>query len=104
MAGALSLNAALLGLSRVYGLLQWRATGCRPDPQNICATKCWSRGSAKPASFARLLVETDRLLRERLLKNPDIKADLAEARNQILEQVQSRSANRPAGIPACLAN
>ncbi|MGD0259674.1 MAG: ABC transporter permease subunit [Verrucomicrobiota bacterium] len=91
--GLLSLNAALLTLSgaSVYGLLQWRATRLPADQQKILRNEVLvSRGSAKPPGFDKeIQQETDRLLRERLLKNPDIKADLAEARNQILEQVKA---------------
>jgi hypothetical protein len=101
--GIMSLNAALLGLSgaSVYGLLQWRATRLPADQQKILRNEVLvSRGSAKPASFDKeIREETDRLLRERLQKNPDIKADLAEVRKQLLEQVKAEYQIVPPGYP-----
>jgi hypothetical protein len=91
--GILSLNAALLTLSGacVYGLLQWRATRLPADQQKILRNEVLvARGSAKPASLDKeIQAETDRLLRERLQKNPGLKADIAEARRQILEQIKA---------------
>jgi hypothetical protein len=99
--GLLSLNAALLTLSgaSVYGLLQWRATRLPADQQKILRNEVLvSRGSAKPANFDKeIQQETDRLLRERLQKNPDIRANVPEARKQILEQVQAEYQVVPPG-------
>src|SRR5512136_336622 len=91
--GIMSLNAALLALSgaSVYALLQWRATRLPADQQTILRKEVLvARGSAKPASVDQeVQTETDRLLRERLQKNPDLKADLVEARKQVLEMVKA---------------
>jgi hypothetical protein len=91
--GIMSLNAALLGLSgaSVYGLLQWRATRLPAAEQKILREEVLvARGSAKPASFDKeIQAETDRVLRERLQKNPDIKANIGDARKQILEEVKA---------------
>ena len=99
--GIMSLNAALLTLSgaSVYGLLQWRATRLPAAQQKILRDEVLvARGSAKPASFNKeIQEETDRLLRERLQKNPDTKADIAEARKQILEQVKAEYQIVPPG-------
>jgi hypothetical protein len=99
--GIMSLNAALLTLSgaSVYGLLQWRATRLPADQQKILRNEVLvSRGSVKPASLDKeIQAETDRLLRERLQKNPDLKADIVEARKQILEQVRAEYQVVPSG-------
>jgi hypothetical protein len=99
--GIMSLNAALLTLSgaSVYGLLQWRATRLPADQQKILRNEVLvSRGSVKPASFDKdIQAETDRLLRERLQKNPDSRADIPEARKQILEQVKAEYQIVPPG-------
>jgi hypothetical protein len=91
--GIMSLNAALLTLSgaSVYGLLQWRATRLPADQQKILRNEVLvARGSAKPASLDKeIQAETDRLLRERLQKNPGLKADIIEVRRQILEQIKA---------------
>ena len=91
--GIVSLNAVLLTLSgaSVFGLMEWRATRLPADQQKILRNEVLvARGSAKPASMDKEIeAETDRLLRERLQKNPDIKANIAEARKQILEQVKA---------------
>ena len=73
--------------------------GCRPTEQKILRNEVLvARGSAKPASFDKeIQAETDRLLRERLQKNPDIKANIAEARKQILEQVKAEYQVVPPG-------
>ena len=102
--GIMSLNAALLTLSgaSVYGLLQWRATRLPADQQKILRSEVLvARGSAKPASLDKEIeAETDRLLRERMQKNPDIKANIAEARKQILEQVKAEYQVVPPGMGA----
>jgi hypothetical protein len=91
--GIMSLNAALLTLSgtSVYALLQWRATRLPADQQKILRNEVLvARGSAKVASLDKeIQVETDRVLRERLQKNPGLKADIVEVRKQILEQIKA---------------
>jgi len=99
--GIMSLNVALLTLSgaSVYGLLQWRATRLPADQQKILRNEVLvARGSAKPANLDKEIeAETDRLLRERMQKNPDVKANVAEARKQILEQVKAEYQVVPPG-------
>jgi hypothetical protein len=99
--GIMSLNAALLALSgaSVYGLLQWRATRLAADQQMILRNEVLvSRGSVKPPSFDKdIQAEADRVLRESLQKNPDIKANIAEARKQIVEQVKAEYQVVPPG-------
>jgi hypothetical protein len=99
--GILSLNAALLTLSggSVYGLMQWRATRLPADEQEILRSEVLvARGSVKPPSLDKEIeAETDRLLRERLQKNPDLKANVAEARKQIREQVKAQYQVVPPG-------
>lgn len=99
--GIMSLNAALLTLSgaSVYGLLQWRATRLPADQQKILRDEVLvARGSAKVASLDKeIQAETDRLLRERLQKNPGLKADIAEVRRQILEQIKAEYQIVPPG-------
>ena len=83
----------------VYGLLQWRATRLPADQQKILRNEVLvARGSAKAASLDKeIQAETDRLLRERLQKNPDLKADIAEVRKQILEQIKAEYQIVPPG-------
>ncbi len=99
--GIMSLNAALLALSgaSIYTLLQWRATRLPADQQTILRKEVLvARGSAKPANLDQeIQTETDRLLRERLKKNPDLKADLDEARKQVLELVKAEFQIVPPG-------
>ena len=99
--GIMTLNAVLLTLSgaSVYGLLQWRATRLPADQQRILRDEVLvARGSAKPANFDKeIQAETDRLLRERLQKNPDTRADIADARRKILEQVKTEYQEVPIG-------
>jgi hypothetical protein len=99
--GIMSLNAALLALSgaSVYGLLQWRATRLPADQQKILRDEVLvARGSVKPENLDKeIQEETDRLLRERLQKNPDSRADIAEARKQILEQIKAEYQVVPPG-------
>src|SRR5262245_15404425 len=72
--GLMSLNAVLLALSggSVYALLQWRATKLPPDQQAILRNEILvARGSARQKSIdADLRAEADRLMQERLEKNP----------------------------------
>ena len=99
--GIMSLNAALLTLSgaSVYGLLQWRATRLPADQQKILRDEVLvARGSAKPGSLEKeIQAETDRLLRERVQKNPGLKADIVEVRRQILEQIKAEYQIVPPG-------
>ena len=99
--GIMSLNAALLTLAggSVYGLLQWRATRLPADQQTILRNEVLvSRGSAKPPDVDKeIQAETDRLLRDRLQKNPDTRANIPEARKQILEQVKAELQVVPPG-------
>jgi hypothetical protein len=99
--GIMSLNAALLTLSgaSVYGLLQWRATRLPADQQKILRDEVLvARGSAKPASLDKEIQEaTDRLLGERLQRNPDTRANIPEARRQILEQIKAEYQVVPPG-------
>jgi hypothetical protein len=99
--GIMSLNAVLLSLSgaSVYGLLQWRATRLPADQQKVLRSEVLvARGSVKPASFDREIQElTDQVLRDRLQKNPDLKADVGEARKQILEQIKAEYQIVPPG-------
>ncbi len=99
--GIMSLNAALLALSgaSVYGLLQWRATRLPAAEQKILRSEVLvARGSAKPADFDKeIQAETDRVLRERLEKNPGIQANIADARKQILEEVKAEYQVVPPG-------
>src|ERR1022692_3774174 len=99
--GIVSLNAALLALSgaSVYGLLQWRATRLPADQQKILRNEVLvSRGSAKPPTFDKeVQEETDQVLRERVQKNPDLRANIPEARKQILEQVKAGYQVVPSG-------
>jgi hypothetical protein len=99
--GIMSLNAALLALSgaSVYGLLQWRATRLPAAEQKILRDEVLvARGSVKPATFDKeIQAETDQVLRERLQKNPGIKANIADARKQILEEVKAEYQVVPVG-------
>src|SRR5262245_13449303 len=91
--GIMMLNASLLALSggSVYGLLLWRATRLPPDQQEILRKEVLvARGSAKERSLDHDIEEaTDRLFRQRLAANPNLKADHAEVRKQIHEQVKA---------------
>jgi hypothetical protein len=99
--GIMSLNAALLTLSgaSVYGLLQWRATRLPADQQTVLRNEVLvARGSIKPANYEKeIQADTDRLLRERLQKNPDTGANISETRRQILEQVKAEYQIVPSG-------
>jgi len=99
--GIVSLDAVLLGLSGacVFGLLQWRATKLPADQQRILRNEVLvSRGAVHPASkLKEINEETDRRLRERLAANPDLQANLAQARRQIFETVKADYQIVPAG-------
>src|ERR1039457_2636629 len=100
--GIMTLNAALLALSggSVYALLQWRATRLPADQQTILRNEVLvSRGSAKPPDVDKeIQAETDLLLRDRLQKNPHTRANIPEARKQILEQVKAELQVVPPGF------
>jgi hypothetical protein len=91
--GIMSLNAALLVLSggSVYALMQWRATRLPASEQTILRNEVLvARGSVKPRSYDQDIdAETDRKLKERLEKNPGLRADIAEARKQIRESIKA---------------
>jgi hypothetical protein len=99
--GILALNAALLTLSgaSVYGLLQWRATRLPAEQRKILRDEVLvARGSVKPATFDKeIQAETDQMLRESLQKNPNTRANIPEARKQILEQIKARFQITPPG-------
>jgi hypothetical protein len=88
--GIMLLNAALLLIAggAVYGLLLWRSTRLSEDQQKILHNEVLvARGSAKPPSLDKQIeAETDRVLAERLQKEPVGQADLKEVRKQIREQ------------------
>ena len=92
--GIMSLNAALLAISgaSVYGLLQWRATKLPAAEQKILRNEVLvARGFGEGKSpDAEIDKETERILQERLQKNPELtRADLTEVRKQIVEQVKA---------------
>ena len=99
--GIVTLNAALLALSGacVYGLLQWRATRLPAEQQKVLRDEVLvARGSARPGSFNREIeAETERLLLERLKKNPVGKADLKEVRRQLHEWARAEYEIVPPG-------
>ncbi len=99
--GIMALNAALLALSgaSVYGLLQWRASRLPPDQQKILRREVLvARGSARPRNLDKEIeADTDRLLKERLQKNPGIKADMDEVRRQLREGIKAEHQLVPPG-------
>jgi hypothetical protein len=99
--GIMTLNAALLALSGacVYALLQWRATRLPGDEQKTLREEVLvARGSAKPPNLDKKIEEeTDRVLRQRIEKNPGIRANLAEVRKQINEGVKAEYQLLPPG-------
>jgi hypothetical protein len=101
--GIMSLNAALLALSggSVYALLQWRATRLPATEQTILRNEVLvARGSVKPESYDKAIdAETDQKLKERIEKNPGLKADLAEVRKQIRESIKAEFQIVPPGWP-----
>ncbi|NGO38009.1 hypothetical protein G4L39_01170 [Limisphaera ngatamarikiensis] len=84
----------------VYGLLLYRAHQLPADQrQTLFKEVLVARGSARPPDFREeIQAETDRRLRERLARLPDLKADLAEARRQIEEQVKAEYQVVPPGF------
>jgi hypothetical protein len=99
--GIMSLNAALLALAggSVYGLLLWRANRLPPGQQQILRNEVLvARGSVKQPDVTKEIDdETDKLLKERLAKNPVTAADLKEVRKQIREQVKAEFEVVPPG-------
>jgi hypothetical protein len=99
--GLVSLDAALLAIAgvSVFFLMQWRATRLPPAQQQVLRNEVLvARGSARPPNVDREIdTETDRLLRERLEKNPVSRADLSEVRRQIREQVKAEYQVVPPG-------
>jgi len=99
--GIMSLNAALLALAggSVYALLLWRANRLPADQQEVLRNEVLvARGSVKPPDQTKEIDdETDKLLRERLAKNPVTSADLKEVRKQIREQVKAEFEVVPPG-------
>ena len=99
--GIMSLNASLLALSgaSVYGLLQWRAARLPAEEQKVLRNEVLvARGSVKTKNFdPEIDAETDRILKERLEKNPGVKANLVEVRKQIREAVKAEYELVPPG-------
>jgi len=99
--GIMSLNAVLLGLAggSVYALLQWRATRLPPEQQAILRNEVLvSRASIKEESLEKdIVAEAERLLQERVKKNPVSSADIGEVRRQIQEQVRAQFQVVPPG-------
>jgi len=99
--GIVSLNAALLAISGacVFGLLQWRAGKLPVAEQKILREQVLvARGSAKePVNPAEIEDTTEQALQARLKSSPIEKADLAEVRRQIREQVKAELQIVPPG-------
>ena len=91
--GIMSLNAVLLAVSgaAVYGLLMFRAGHLPADQQAVLRNEVLvARGSVKPANpDAEIERRTEELFQERLRKVRVEKADLAEVRRQVREQVKA---------------
>jgi hypothetical protein len=91
--GIMSLNAVLLALSGgcVFGLLEWRATKLPPAEQEKLRQEVLvSRGSAKQqVDAAQIDADTEQALQARLKSSPELKANLAEVRREIREQVKA---------------
>ena len=107
--GLLSLNAALLAIvrrQRLWAAAVARDASARGSAEGSCATKCWCPGARpKQADVSQQIqAETDRLLRERLQKSSVTRADLAEVRKQILEQVKAEYQIVPPGYCAHMGN
>jgi hypothetical protein len=91
--GIMSLNAALLALAGggVYALLLWRASRLPPEIQQALRNEVLvARGSVKPPDLNKDIdEETDKVLKDRLAKNPVSTADLKDVRKQIRDQVKA---------------
>jgi hypothetical protein len=79
--------------------LLWRSTRLPAAEQRILRDEVLvARAGAREPSHERQIEEdTDRLLKERLAKNPITRADLPEVRKQILEQVKAEYQLVPPG-------
>ena len=99
--GLLSLNAALLAISGgcIYGQLLFQARKLDPKQQAVLRNEVLvARGSAKEESIdSEINAETNRILQERLAKNPVAKVDVAEVRRQIKEQIKAQIQVVPPG-------
>ena len=99
--GIMTLNAALLALSgiSVYGLLEWRASRLPAAEQRVLRSEVLvARGAAREKNHdADIDADTEKALQERLKTNPVEKADLAEVRKQIREQVKAEYQLVPSG-------
>jgi len=91
--GIMSLNVVLLALAgtSVYALLEYRAGKLPAAEQQVLRSEVLvARGSAVEASHdADIDEDTEKAMQERLKANPVEKADLAEVRKQIREQVRA---------------
>jgi hypothetical protein len=101
--GIMSLNATLLALSggSVYVLLQWRAGHLPASEQQVLRNEVLvARGSTKPESYDKAIeAETDQQFKDRLAKNPGLKADWKEVRQQIRESIKAQYQLVPPGYP-----
>lgn len=99
--GIMSLNATLLALAggSVYALLLWRAHHLPPDIQQTLRSEVLvARGSVKQPDLNKEIdEEADKLLKERLEKNPTTAADLKDVRKQIRDQVKAEYEVVPPG-------
>lgn len=91
--GIMSLNAVLLAVSgtAVYVLLMIQARHLSPQEQTVLRNEVLvARGSVKPIrADAEIERQTEELLQERLRKIRVERADLAEVRRQVREQVKA---------------
>lgn len=99
--GLLSLNAVLLAISGgcVYALLQWRASQLPQEAQETLRTEVMvARASAREASVGKeVREEAERRLEQRLRDFPVDRADWAQVRRHILEQVKAEYQVVPPG-------
>ena len=97
--GIMTLNTALLAIAgaSVYALLEWRASRLpAAEQQELRSQILVARGSAgQNVDNAAIDKATEDALQERLKSSPVEKADLAEVRKQIREQVIGRLAIVP---------
>lgn len=99
--GLVTLSGVMLFLAGtcVYALLFYRAARLPEDQKSVLFKEVLvARGTARPPDFQNeIAAETDRRLRERLAQQPHLKADLAEVRRQIEEQVKAEYQIVPPG-------
>lgn len=99
--GIMSLNAVLLALAggSVYALLLWRANRLPPEIQQALRSDVLvARGSVKQPDLNKEIDEqTDKLLKDRLEKNPVTSADLKDVRKQLRDQVKAEYEVVPPG-------